>query len=343
VTSRRNHAATPLFGLALVVAACTGSMPPTVVPTASPAATAGGPSPAPTLDPTPVVATTAASAGATGGARDLTGAFSADVSIGDRALFVRCSERVPGAPTVIFEGGLGADSTAWGWVVSEVWGFARACTYDRANVGRSDPTGGPVTSEDVADDLHALLGAAGIKTPVVVVAHSLGGLHARVFAARFSDDIAAVVFLDPTPPYLPQRGLALLPPEEANEPPELSALRRDWEAAENWNGEPNDPERLDLGATSDQAAAVAGLGDTPVIVLSADTQFGFRDPALKPVEDALEAWVLEASEEYAALSTNGVHEVVERSGHDIPRDRPDAVVDAIRRVIDSDAEGGWLR
>jgi hypothetical protein len=77
----------------------------------------------------------------------------------------------------------------------------------------------------------------------------------------------------------------------------------------------------------------------PVIVLHAETQITFDDPALKPVEKKLATWLLDASEEYAALSRNGVRELVERSGHDIPRDRPDTIVDAIRRVITSEVEG----
>ena len=42
--------------------------------------------------------------------------------------------------------------------------------------------------------------------------------------------------------------------------------------------------------------------------------------------------------ELANLSSNGIYSVVESSGHFIQRDRPEAVMDAIRQVLDSASE-----
>ncbi len=42
----------------------------------------------------------------------------------------------------------------------------------------------------MVSDLHALVGAAGIEEPFVIVGHSAGGLAARLYAATYPDDVS---------------------------------------------------------------------------------------------------------------------------------------------------------
>jgi pimeloyl-ACP methyl ester carboxylesterase len=64
-------------------------------------------------------------------------------------------------------------------------------------MGFSDPSESPSTASHVVDDLHALIAAAAIPTPIVFVGHSNGGLYGRLYAAEFPDDVAGMVFIDP--------------------------------------------------------------------------------------------------------------------------------------------------
>jgi pimeloyl-ACP methyl ester carboxylesterase len=48
------------------------------------------------------------------------------------------------------------------------------------------------------DDLHKVLKAARIRTPVVLVGHSLGGLHAILYADRYQAEVAGLVLIDPS-------------------------------------------------------------------------------------------------------------------------------------------------
>jgi pimeloyl-ACP methyl ester carboxylesterase len=57
-----------------------------------------------------------------------------------------------------------------------------------------------VRAEQVVDELHEMLSEADVSPPYVLVGHSLGGLNARLFAARHARDLAGVVFVDPTSP-----------------------------------------------------------------------------------------------------------------------------------------------
>ncbi|MFJ2768468.1 alpha/beta fold hydrolase [Streptomyces sp. NPDC087300] len=76
---------------------------------------------------------------------------------------------------------------------------ATSVLYDRAGTGWSEPgrTPLPRTAAEVTDELRALLRAAEVPGPYVLVGHSLGGLYVRHYAQRFPDEVAALLLLDP--------------------------------------------------------------------------------------------------------------------------------------------------
>ena len=102
-----------------------------------------------------------------------------------------------GAPTVIFEHGGDGSILDWRRVERPVSAITRACFYNRAGFGVSDPSDKPLTGIAVTDDLHALLQKAGIKGPIVIVGHSIGGFYATLFADRFPSLVAGLVLLEP--------------------------------------------------------------------------------------------------------------------------------------------------
>lgn len=102
-----------------------------------------------------------------------------------------------GAPTVVFEQGLGGHMLNWQKVADPVAAFTTACFYDRAGYGFSDPPIRPSTGNNITDDLHVLLHNAGVRGPVVLVGHSLGGLYATLYADRFPAAVAGLVLVDP--------------------------------------------------------------------------------------------------------------------------------------------------
>src|SRR5271154_447833 len=74
-----------------------------------------------------------------------------------------------GSPTVVFDYGLGSHFLHWQKVQQPVSAITRACFYDRAGYGYSDPSPNPMTAENIVDDLHALLQKAGIRSGIVLV------------------------------------------------------------------------------------------------------------------------------------------------------------------------------
>jgi pimeloyl-ACP methyl ester carboxylesterase len=101
-----------------------------------------------------------------------------------------------GAPTVIFESGMGASCLSWALVQPQVAQFARAVSYDRAGHGWSDRTHEPRTARQIAQELHALLDAAGVPGPYVLVGHSFGGYVNMAFAHLYREKVAGMVLVD---------------------------------------------------------------------------------------------------------------------------------------------------
>jgi pimeloyl-ACP methyl ester carboxylesterase len=139
-----------------------------------------------------------------------TGEFAGLVDIGNgRKIYLEC--RGAGSPMVLFESGYRNDADIWSaeiepdsvTVFPQVAKFTHVCAYDRPgtlldadHLGRSDPVEMPRTAQDLVSDLHILLQEAHIPGPYVLVAHSFGGIFARLYASTYPDEIVGMVLVD---------------------------------------------------------------------------------------------------------------------------------------------------
>ena len=119
--------------------------------------------------------------------------------------------RGSGSPTVILISGYRNDADIWSvesapgttMVLPGVAAFTRVCAYDRPgtildkdHLSRSDAVPMPRTADAIVAELHELLAAAHVAGPYVLVAHSLGGLFARLYASTYPDEVAGMVLVD---------------------------------------------------------------------------------------------------------------------------------------------------
>ena len=101
-----------------------------------------------------------------------------------------------GSPAVILEAGLGGDTTSWATVQPLIAKKTKTCAYDRAGLGFSDGSNRPNTVRNSTEDLHALLKAANVPPPYVLVGHSAAGMNIRVFADRYPNEVVGMVAVD---------------------------------------------------------------------------------------------------------------------------------------------------
>jgi pimeloyl-ACP methyl ester carboxylesterase len=102
-----------------------------------------------------------------------------------------------GAPTVVFESGIAATNLNWRHIQKSISQETRTVSYDRGGLGWSSPALTARTPGNIAMELRAMLEAAGIKPPFVLVGHSFGGLVMRRFALLYPQEVVGVVLVDP--------------------------------------------------------------------------------------------------------------------------------------------------
>lgn len=101
-----------------------------------------------------------------------------------------------GSPAVVFDSGFEDWAPAWAVVQPQIAKWTRACSYDRAGAGFSDPGPMPRTSVRIADELHSALHNAGINGPYILIGHAFGGDNVRVFADRYMPEVAGLVLVE---------------------------------------------------------------------------------------------------------------------------------------------------
>ena len=248
-------------------------------------------------------------------------------SVGDgRELFLRCAGE--GSPTIILEAGGQDDSDTWGPAdgrpfFDQLQQLSRTCAYDRANMGRSDPAPGPRYAQDSADDLAALLAAAEVPGPYLLVGSSWGGNIVAAYAADHPEDVAGMVLLDAAYPST-EPGMDAT---QANLPPE------EWAAivaAEKWDN-PQNLEHVDIRASIDPIAAkMDRIPDVPITAVTATLPSDC--PPDWPCEEILrDEAVLQA--QWAELSPHGRQVLVE-TGHVMYVEDPEAIVEIIADTLE---------
>ena len=259
-----------------------------------------------------------------------------------------------GSPTVVVAGG--GFSFDWGLVQPAISPLARICTYDPSGTAWSDPFPGsqtPTCTDRVAE-LHEVLHRASISAPVILVGYSIGGLYARLYAARYPEDVAGMVlvdhaFIEPahspapaaeshaprkdgvypvedvdTPPALISQTLIALGIEDKQKNQRLPSLNRDlhtWAMARN-------PIRPTPEAAAECAGEVAAetkaetnpLGAKPLIVISTS----YDSPEYRQLQGQL-----------LALSRDAKQVIAGHSTHMVIVDQPESIVAAIEDVLKS--------
>jgi pimeloyl-ACP methyl ester carboxylesterase len=273
------------------------------------------------------------------------GDFAGRVEIPDgRHIYLECHGS--GSPTVIFEAGLRSRGDIWTWsvdgvgtgVLPRVSPFTRACFYDRPGtlahfpyVSRSDPVPMPRSTGEVVGDLPALLAAAGVPGPYVMVGASTGGLIVREYASFYPAEVSGLVLVDAIseamqglmrPGQFARYNLHYLqsPSEDARRYKNLEAIDFYRSFAE-MKPRRRSPRRL------------------PVVVLSADYGFGTPPGVWRRFAGFVNrTW--KRSQLYLASLHPGTKRVIaSASGHQIHVNRPGLVARYVLRLV-ARARGG---
>ena len=293
--------------------------------------------------------------------RELLPQVGTSIDVGGHKLNISCAGK--GSPAVVLDGGAGEPGYSWLGIQRELAKTTLTCWFDRAGEGWSDPGPFPRTSEAIAGEEHVLLANAGIAPPYVLVGHSFGGLNARVYAGKYPNEVAGMVLVDAAHEDEPARAPKFMLGH---------TLPRPLWRVNHWAAQgaarvgllrllvgspsvPANPTRQQIvAALRDQPKALAtladyvtapenyreahearGIGDKPLIVLTAGRPWGNSGNAEIDRQGRAyqQVWIHEIQPKLTRLSTRGRQIVVRNSGHGIPQEAPEAVIDAVREVV----------
>jgi pimeloyl-ACP methyl ester carboxylesterase len=220
-----------------------------------------------------------------------------------------------GTPAVVLESGLSDTMNVWARVLPRTAALSRVVAYERAGVGASDAGPEPRTALRIAAELHASLGSAAVAPPYVLVGFSFGGILVRAFAHLYPEEVSGLVFVDPSHEDFYDR----LRRQHPGKVEEILRSKADW-------SEGSVRELAAWDESEAQASALGPLPDVPVALVT-----GVRlAPGVEP--EILELW-RRTHAEWMRRVPGSLHIVSVKSGHSVPIEDPDSVVDAIRHVL----------
>jgi pimeloyl-ACP methyl ester carboxylesterase len=270
-----------------------------------------------------------------------------------------------GAPLVVLESGMSMGAFGWRFVQPGIARTTRVCAYDRAGYWKSPAAAGPRDAGTEARELAALLKAAHLPAPYVIVAHSYGGHIARLYAEHHVRNVAGMVLVDPSvehqdifvreiipsaPPAmaadLARRKACASDPRPAEmadkcldpaPPADLPKESADWFVAAqgpSYSAATLQEYQAMSAVSSEQlTAAKTRLGARPLILLNAGKKLKLLPGQTEEQTDALTARWLEKHRELLTLSDHADLRIVEGSGHMIPGEKPDAIVRAVNEMV----------
>ena len=241
----------------------------------------------------------------------------------------------------------GGFSFDWGLVQPAVAKFTRVCTYDPSGTAWSDqvPSQQRLTCALRVGELHQLLQKANIRRPAVLVGYSIGAPAARLYAAKYPEEVSGLILVDhafnPQPATTAQATPPTSLPASDSPPILLSAPALDFDISDDQNFaklpklnrelhlwaqslHPDRPGAEDIADCQAEIKANTGnradpLGALPLIVVST--------PNDSPGYGQLQTHLL-------ALSRTSEHLIAQNSWHMVLIDEPEVIVTAIHKVFE---------
>lgn len=226
-----------------------------------------------------------------------------------------------GTPTIVLCNGAGVSLQGWEPLYPAIEQCGTVFGWNRFGMQGSDPPPERHSGALVVGSLRELLGYAGVQPPYVLVAHSLGGLYANLFARLYPAEVAGVLFL------------------EATHPEDREALRKHEDQMVQALGKLLTlPEALlrpnverELASIDDTVAEIEAAGPFPEVPVRVVT--GGLTPRAALLSPGAVGAKRANQQDLARLSPLGEHVIAHKSGHFPQLTEPELVLDVLRDLL----------
>jgi pimeloyl-ACP methyl ester carboxylesterase len=265
------------------------------------------------------------------------------VDVGGYRIHLYCTGA--GKPTVILDSEFAGSTWEWDSVQRELSRSTRVCSFDRPGLGWSEASPLPRTSANIAKELHTALSNGGETAPYVVVGHSISGLDVRMFQSEFPSEVQGMALVDAVHPEwvagsVTPGQLRIFGVVNALGPTGLLRFLGFCGKRPAAQGPPTcgqyvraNYQQVAAGAESArEVESTTGLGNMPLAVIARDSDAALKT-LTKPEEIREEKDWVRWQHELAKLSSNTTFIVATGAGHEIPQEKPQVIVDAIREMV----------
>lgn len=221
-----------------------------------------------------------------------------------------------GEPTILLEAGGGSGAIQWEEAQKKLAKETNATiiSYDRAGYGQSELPGYPYKIEREAEDLHKCLETLRVKK-IILVGHSYGAFLNQAYQFMYPENVMGIILADPNNvTFVDSIGVKILMqiPFDTTKP--LTIVQK-----------ADVRQTIAFPNTIEAVRAMPYSNNIPMILLSAGKEWW---PFPK-----WNRWWKNSHQSIVGKAENRILKEAEGSGHNIPKERPDLIVDAITALL----------
>jgi pimeloyl-ACP methyl ester carboxylesterase len=237
------------------------------------------------------------------------------------------SKTVGNTVSIVLIGGHGSELKTWQKLYEMLPANSTVFTYNRAGMGASETIAGPRDAKTITIEMKIVLEANNIRPPYIFVAHSMGGIYARMFSHINPGKVKGIVMVDATHEDQLDSLLNMIP--QPDRELALAGLAAANDSLLNTfpEGAVKEEFRANFTTNYQQIRQYTGITNMPIYVVSSVKITPDNPPFVADIHKRLhERWAL-------AAGTNGKFVATSSSGHYIQVEEPGLVAEGVRWVL----------
>lgn len=229
--------------------------------------------------------------------------------------------------SIVLVSGYGSELATWEKLYKALSPGSTVFSYNRAGTGSSENISGPRDAKTIALEMRAVLEANNIKPPYVLVAHSMGGIYARIFYHLNPTNVKGIVLIDATHENQLDSLLSMIPQSERDMAITEIKAANDHALSLMPAGSLKEEFRANFLTNYQQIRQYPAIGNIPVYVITSTKITAENPQMVADVHRALhQQWANNAG-------ANGRFVTTSNSGHYIHVEEPGIVAEGIRWVL----------
>jgi pimeloyl-ACP methyl ester carboxylesterase len=221
-----------------------------------------------------------------------------------------------GEPVILLEAGGGADATQWEEIQQRLAKGTNATiiSYDRAGYGKSELPNTPYNIKQEIQDLHKCLQTLGVNK-MILVAHSYGAFLSQAYQFMYPESVKEIVLVDPNNViFVDSIGVKI-----------LMQIPFDTTKALTITQKADVRQTIAFPNTIETLRNMPYLKTIPITVISAGKEW-WPFPQWN-------RWWRNSQQSIVNLQQNRTFIMAEGSAHNIPKEEPDIIVQAIMKAL----------